>query len=53
MPENELETIEQKITDYKNSHNLVEKSRQARQVWDEWFSPNKFKYFLEESLNNS
>ena len=48
--ENELDSIEEKI---RKCTNIIEKSQKARETWEKWFSPRKFDFFLQESLNSS
>lgn len=42
IEENELHLLNDKIKEYCEKHDLVEKQKRCRKIWEEYFSPNGF-----------
>lgn len=53
IKESELESIPDKINEFKVRKDLVQSSLLARKIWETWFSPENFYNFLKQSLDNS
>lgn len=53
VKESEIDSIPQKIYEFKEKRNLIKASIAARQTWEKWFCPENFHNFLKESLNIS
>jgi hypothetical protein len=51
IEEDNIESIEKRIKDYKQEYNLSEMSVKARSVWEDWFAPKKIGKFLIKTLN--
>ena len=51
VKEDELESLPDVLE--KNKKDLIEKSKIARTTWENYFSPCKLPFFMQESLNNA
>ena len=51
IEEDNIESIEKRIKDYKQKYNLSEMSVKCRSVWENWFAPKKIGKFLIKTLN--
>ena len=49
IEEDNIESIEKRIKDYKQKYNLSEMSVKCRSVWENWFAPKKIGKFLNEN----
>jgi len=50
VEENDLESIESKIIDFKKNNDLMEVSKISRETWEKWFCPEKIEDFIVNNL---
>ena len=50
VEENDLESIESRIIDFKKNNDLMEVSKISRETWEKWFFPEKIEDFIVNSL---